>query len=46
MIYRLVDIGLVVLNLLMFKVNGIIRILKINFFTFSGTEGVKQNQKI
>ena len=39
-------IGLVVLNLLMFKVNEIIRISKINFFNFSGTEGVKQNQKI
>ena len=46
MVYRLVDIGLVVLNLLMFKVNGIIRISKINFFNFSGNEGVKQNQKI
>ena len=41
----LIDFALVVIQLLMFKICGIIRILKIAFFNFSGTERVKQNQK-
>ena len=45
MICRLIDFALVVLELLMFKVCGIIGISKIEFFNFSGTERVKQNQK-
>ena len=44
MVYRLVDFALVVLKLLMFKVYGIIRISKINFLNFSGTEGVKKSK--
>ena len=45
MISRLVDFALVVLYLLMFKIYGIIRISKIEFFNFSYTERVKQNKK-
>ena len=45
MVCRLVDITLVVLKLLMFKVGGIIGISKIQFLNFSGTDRVKQNQK-
>ena len=41
MIYRLIDFALVVLQLLMFKFCGIIRILNIYFFKFFGTERVK-----
>ena len=41
----LIEFALVVLKLLMFKVCGIIGISKIEFFYFSGTERVKQNQK-
>ena len=45
MVCRLIDFGLVVLKLLMFKVCGIAGISKIEFFNFSGNERVKQNQK-
>ena len=45
MVCRLIEFALVVLKLLMFKVCGIIGISKIEFFYFSGTERVKQNQK-
>ena len=45
MIFRLIDFAFVVLYLLMFKFCGIIEISKIEFFNFSGTEWVKQNQK-
>ena len=41
----LIEFALVVLKLLMFKVCGIIGVSKIEFFYFSGTERVKQNQK-
>ena len=46
MVCRLIEFALVVLKLLMFKVFAIIGISKIEFFNFSGTERVKQNQKI
>ena len=46
MISRLIDFALVVLELLMFQVSGIIGIAQIAFFNFSGSERVKQNQKI
>ena len=42
---RLIDFALVVLELLMFKVCGIIGISKIEFFNFPGNERVKQNKK-
>ena len=42
MVCRLIDFALVVLRLLMFKVCGIIRISKIEFFNFSGTEWVNK----
>ena len=42
MVCRLTDLTLVVLELLMFKVCGIINISKIEFFNFSGEERVKQ----
>ena len=42
MVCRVIDFGLVVLKLLMFKVCGIIGILKIEVFNFSGTERVKK----
>ena len=45
MVGRLIDFALVVLKLLMFKLFVIIGISKIEFFNFSGTERVKQNQK-
>ena len=45
MVCSLVDFALVVLDILMFNVWGIIGISKIEFFNFSGTERVKQNQK-
>ena len=45
MISRMIDLALVVLYFLMFKVCGIIGISKIEFFNFSGTERIKQNQK-
>ena len=38
MVCRLVDFALVILELLMFKVCGIIGISKIEFFNFSGNE--------
>ena len=44
MVYRLIDLALVVLQLLMSKVYGIIGISKIEFFNFSGTKRV--NKKI
>ena len=43
MIGRLINLALAVLNLLMFKVGGIIGISKFNFFNFSSTERVKTN---
>ena len=45
MICRLIDFPLLVLKLLMFKSCVIISISKIEFFNFSETERVKQNQK-
>ena len=45
MISRMIDLALVVLYFLMFKVCGIIGISKIEFFNFSGTERIKQNKK-
>ena len=42
MVCRLIDLTLVVLELLMFKVCGIISISKIEFFNFSGEERVNQ----
>ena len=42
MVCRLTDLTLVVLELLMFKVCGIINISKVEFFNFSGEERVKQ----
>ena len=45
MVFRLVDISLVVHKLLMFKIGEIIGISKIQFLNFSGTDRVKQNQK-
>ena len=45
MVSRLIDFPLVVIKLLMFKVCGIIGISKTEFFNFSGTEGIKQNQE-
>ena len=46
MVCRLMGFALVVLKLLMFKVCVIIGISKIEFFIFSRSERVKQNQKI
>ena len=43
MVCRLIDFVLVVLKLLMFKICGIISILKIEFFNFFGTEKVNLN---
>ena len=40
-IFRLIDFAFLVLELLMFKVFGVTRISKIEFFNFSGTEKVK-----
>ena len=45
MLCRLIDFALVVLKLLMFQVCGIIGVSKNEFFSFSGIERVKQNQK-
>ena len=45
MVSKLIDLALGVLKLFMFKVSVIIVISKINFFSFSLTERVKQNQK-
>ena len=45
MLCRLIDFALAVRKLFMFKVCEIIGISKIEFFDFSGTERVKQNQK-
>ena len=45
MVCRLVDFALVVLKLLIIKFCVIIGISKIEFFNFSGTERVKQNEK-
>ena len=44
MVCGLIDFVLVVVELLMFKVCGIIGISKIEFFNFSGTERVKQKR--
>ena len=43
MIGTLINLALAVLNLLMFKVGGIIGISKFDFFNFSSTERVKTN---
>ena len=43
---RLIDIDLMVLYLFMFKVCGIIKVTKIEFFNYSRTERVKRNQKV
>ena len=45
MVCRLIDFVFVVLNLLVFKFSGITGISKSEFFSFSDTEKVKQNQK-
>ena len=45
MVCRLIDFVFVVLNLLVFKFSGITGISKTEFFSFSDTEKVKQNQK-
>ena len=45
MISRMIDLTIVVLYFLMFKVCGIIGISKIEFFNFSGAERIKQNKK-
>ena len=45
MVCKFIDFALVVFKLLMFKIFGIIGISKVEFFDFSGTERVKQNQK-
>ena len=45
MVCRLIDFVFVVLNLLVFKLSGITGISKTEFFSFSDTEKVKQNQK-
>ena len=42
---RLIDFALAVHQLLAIKIYGIIEILKIEIFSFSGTEKVKQNLK-
>ena len=44
-VYRLINFAIVVLNLLIFKGYVVIGISKIQFFNFSSTEEVKQNQK-
>ena len=41
---RLINFALVILKLFMFKVDGIIGISKIEFFNFSGSERVKENE--
>ena len=45
MISRLIDFALMVLQLLMFKVCAIIELANIDFFNYSRTERIKQNQK-
>ena len=45
MVWQLIDFALVVLKLFIFKVCVIIRILKIELFSVSGTEMDKQNKK-
>ena len=45
MVCRLIDLALVVLKLLIFKVCGIIGVSKTEFLNFCGNERVKQNQK-
>ena len=45
MICRLIDFTLMILQLLMFKVCGVIGISKIEFFNFSSTERVKLEPK-
>ena len=45
MIFRLIDFALMVLQLLMFKVCAIIEVANIDFFNYSRTERIKQNQK-
>ena len=45
MVCRLIEFAIVILELLMFKVCGIIGISRIEFFNFSVNERVNQNQK-
>ena len=45
MIIILLEFAIVLLQLLMFKVPGIIGISKIKLFNCFGTERIKQNQK-
>ena len=45
MISRLIDFALMVLQLLMFKVCAITELANIDFFNYSRTERIKQNQK-
>ena len=45
MVWRLIDLALVILKLLKFKVYAIIGISKIEIFNFSGTDKDKQNPK-
>ena len=45
LVFRIIDLTLVALKFLTFKVCVIIGISKIDFFNFPGTERVKQNQK-
>ena len=44
MVCRLTNFAFVILKLFMFKVDGIIGISKIEFFNFSGTERVRENE--
>lgn len=46
MLKTLIDFAVVVLELLIFKLYGIIRISKVEFLNFSGNERAKRNQKI
>ena len=45
MVWRLIELPLVALKLLMFRICVQIGISKIDFFNFSGTESVKENQR-
>ena len=46
MVWRLVDLAVVVLKLVLFNVCGIIGISKITLFSFSDCESVRKNAKI
>ena len=45
MVCRLIDLAIVFVQLLIFKVCGITGISKIGFLNFSGNRKIKQNQK-